>query len=193
MHAELSAMLPLFLSPDRDSLIKEEILHNNILRINSEVSRKRIVAEIKRRVDALPLKFWEFYQGLSGYAQVVAVFYVLLKTYRLLFDMHVGVAVRRWQSSKTTIETEDVKLFLDELSAKDDFVASWTEKTQNKVRSTYMSILRKVGLLEDHGDSLKRVPLSDCVFSYFLENGETWFLEACLLRPFEIARIRSEV
>ena len=189
LHAELTAMLPLLLSPDRDALVKDEILHNNILRINSEVSRKRIIAELRRRVDALPREFWNFYQNLSGYAQKIAVFYVLLKTYRLLFDLHIGVTVRRWQLSKTTLDVDDVKIFFNELASKDEFVSSWSDKTQDKVRSSYMSILRKINILDEKGDTLNRVPITDCDFSYFIDNGENWFLEACLLRPFEIARI----
>ena len=50
---ETNAILPLLLDENAVALIKDEVLHNNLLHINSEKSRKRNVAEIKRRFDAV--------------------------------------------------------------------------------------------------------------------------------------------
>ena len=59
LFEETNILLPLLQSEDREALLNEEALNNNLLHINSETSRKRNIAEISRRYDAMPVAFWE--------------------------------------------------------------------------------------------------------------------------------------
>ena len=79
----------------------------------------------------------------------------------------------------------------NEIAGRDSFVASWTELTQKKVFTAYMSIMRKVGLLSGSPEVLNPVSRSVEDFRFYLENGESWFLEACLLHKYEITNMRS--
>jgi len=47
-----------------------------------------------------------------------------------------------------------------------------------------------VGLL-DKEDNLH--PLSASNFGYYIINGEQWFLEACLLQPYQIENIKKQL
>lgn len=51
---ETKVLLPLLQSPDRIALLKDERVDNRLLKINAETSRKRAMAEIERRYDAMP-------------------------------------------------------------------------------------------------------------------------------------------
>ena len=51
---ETKVLLPLLQSPDRIALLKDERVNNRLLKINAETSRKRAMAEIERRYDAMP-------------------------------------------------------------------------------------------------------------------------------------------
>ncbi|MDE6018755.1 MAG: DUF1819 family protein, partial [Muribaculaceae bacterium] len=83
---ETNALLPLLLDENAAALVKDEVLNNNILHINSEKSRQRNVVEIKRRFEAMPRSFWHDYLSMDDSNKRIALFFVLLKTYKILFD-----------------------------------------------------------------------------------------------------------
>lgn len=186
LFEETNALLPLLQSPDRIALLKDEKVNNRLLMINAETSRYRAMCEIARRYDAMPASFWNDFQNMSEDDQKVALFFVILKTYKICFDFHVNVTMRKWNSISKSVVYEDIAMEFNELSAKDEFVDSWSDKTKRKVASAYLTILRKVGIL-DNEDNLH--PLNASNFDYYILHGEQWFLEACLLQPYEIQLI----
>lgn len=185
---ETNALLPLLLDENAAELIKEEVLNNNILHINSEKSRKRNVSEIKRRFEALPRTFWYDYMEMSEEDKRITLFFVLLKTYKILFDFHANVAMRRWRSASQDISIDDLMMEFNSISAKDEFVDSWSDATKKKVASAYLSILRHVNML-DSDDRLQALRPQN--IDFYFEIGEPWFLDACLLEPYEIETLKQ--
>lgn len=190
LFTETNALLPLLQSPDRESLLKDEKLNNRLLQINAETSRYRAIMEIARRYDAMPVSFWNDYQAMNDADQQVALFFVILKTYKICFDFHINVTMRKWNSISKQLVYEDIEMEFSEVSARDKFVDSWSDKTKRKVASAYLTVLRKVGIL-DKDDNLH--PLSASNFDYYITNGEQWFLEACLLQPYQIDNIKKQL
>lgn len=191
MFNEMKAILPLFLSDDAESLIKQEITENNLLLIKSETSRKRAVSEFRRRFNAVPRSFWEWFNTVSETTQMFAMFYVNLKTYRILFDFQINVVLSNWNGISQSVTYNDVLSELYQISASDEFVDSWSEETKNKVVSWFVTLLVKVGLLNKKTSQLTSPLINEEEFAYFLKINEAWFLEACLLDPFVINRIKS--
>ena len=191
MFNEMKAILPLFLSDDAESLIKQEITENNLLLIKSETSRKRAVSEFRRRFNAVPRSFWEWFNTVSETTQMFAMFYVNLKTYRILFDFQINVVLSNWNGISQSVTYNDVLSELYQISASDEFVDSWSEETKNKVVSWFVTLLVKVGLLNKKTSQLSSPLINEEEFTYFLKINEAWFLEACLLDPFVINRIKS--
>ena len=190
LFEETNALLPLLQSPDREVLLKDEKVNNRLLMINAETSRYRAIVEIARRYDAVSSSFWNDYQTMSEDDQKVALFFVILKTYKICFDFHVNVTMRKWNSISKSVVYDDIEMELNEVSAKDEFVDSWSDKTKEKVAGTYLTILRKVGIL-DKEDNLH--PLNANNFDYYIIHGEQWFLEACLLQPYQIENIKKQL
>jgi hypothetical protein len=190
LFTETNALLPLLQSPDREALLKDEKLNNRLLQINAETSRYRAIMEIARRYDAMPVSFWNDYQTMNEADQQVALFFVILKTYKICFDFHINVTMRKWNSISKQLVYEDIEMEFSEVSARDEFVDSWSDKTKRKVASAYLTVLRKVGIL-DKDDNLH--PLSASNFDYYITNGEQWFLEACLLQPYQIDNIKKQL
>ena len=183
---ETKVLLPLLQSPDRTALLKDERVNNRLLKINAETSRKRAMAEIERRYDAMPPTFWNDFQQMDEEDQKAVLFFVILKTYKICFDFHINVTLRKWNSISKSLVYDDIEMEFNEVSARDEFVDSWSDKTKLKVASSYLTVLRKVGIL-DKDDNLH--PLSASNFDYYIINGEQWFLEACLLQPYQIQLI----
>lgn len=190
LYAETNALLPLLQSEERETLLKDEKLNNRLLKINAETSRYRAIVEIARRYDAMPPSFWVDYLSMSETDQEVALFFVILKTYKICFDFHVNVTMRKWNSISKTVLYDDIAMEFSEVAARDAFVDSWSDKTKRKVASAYLTILRKVGML-DNEDRLH--PLSAENLDYYIRIGEPWFLEACLLQSYQIYNLKKQL
>ena len=190
LFEETNILLPLLQSDDREALLKDEKLNNRLLKMNAETSRYRAIMEIARRYDAMPSAFWGDYQSMSIDDQRIALFFVILKTYKICFDFHINVTMRKWNSISKSVVFDDVEMEFNEVAARDEFVDSWSDMTKRKVAGAYLTVLRKVGIL-DLEDQLH--PLSASNFDYYITIGEQWFLEACLLQPYQIDNIKKQL
>lgn len=191
MHNEMKAMLPILLSPDADTLLKKEISENNILLIKSETSRKKAVLEFKRRFNAVPRQFWEWFATVSESTQLWAMFFVNLKTYRIYFDFQANVVLNNWNGISRTVTYNDILSEFYQISATNAFVDSWSKETKDRITKSFVTMIRKVGLLDAKTSELRSPQVNEEEFAYFLKINEAWFLDACLLEPYVINRIKS--
>mgnify|MGYP001041310372 CR=1 FL=1 len=190
LFEETDALLPFLQSPDRDALIKDELVNNRILHINAEKSRSKAILEIKRRFDVMPPAFWDDYKSMSEEDRRIALLFVILKTYKILFDFQINVAIKKWNSVSRTIDLQDLAMEMNEIAAKDEFVDSWSESTKTKVASAYLSMLRKCGMMNREG---QLVQLKATNADFYIRIGELWFLEACFLAPYQIENIKKQM
>ena len=175
---EFNAVLPLLMEPNGKELIKEEVRENRYLMMNSENTRKRCVSELQKRYNAVPYSFWEYYINLSEDDKRVALLYSLLCAYQLLKDLHVNVVQSRWLSIEKTLNAEELMMEVYNSASRDEFVDSWSEETYAKIVSWYQTVLVQVGMLSRSTKKLSPVYISD--YSWFRDNNENWFIEACL-------------
>lgn len=175
---EFNAVLPLLMEPNGKELIKEEVRENRYLMMNSENTRKRCVSELQKRFNSVPHSFWEYYINLSEDDKRVALLYSLLCAYQLLKDLHINVVQSRWFSIEKTLGAEDLMMEVYNIASRDEFVDSWSEETYAKIVSWYQTVLVQVGMLSRSTKKLSPVRLTD--YSWFRDNNENWFLEACL-------------
>lgn len=191
MYGEMRALLPMLMSPDRDSLLKEELLTGEHLMMSSERTRSRAIPEFVKRYNAVPKSFWNWFLTLNDKSQRVAMFYVILKTYKIVFDLHINVVLEHWRGVDQRVSRNDLMMEFNEISANDAFVESWSENTKDRVASAVCSVLRKVGLMEEKNFDLKPIDFSDIDSTYYIQNNELWFLEACFLEPYEVQKIKE--
>lgn len=190
LFEETDALLPLLTSPDRESLVKDELVNNRILHINAEKSRSKAILEIKRRFEVMPPAFWEDYKSMNEDDRKIALLFVILKTYKILFDFQINVAIKKWNSVSRTIDLQDLAMEMNEIAAKDEFVDSWSESTKTKVASAYLSMLRKCGMMNREGNLVQLKPSNA---DFYIRIGEPWFLEACFLAPYQIENIKKQM
>ena len=110
LYEETCILLPLLQSGNRESLLKDEALNNRLLQINSETSRKRNITEVSRRYDAMQSSFWEEFVKMDEDNRKVALFFVILKTYKICFDFHINVTIRKWNSISKRVDLEDLMI-----------------------------------------------------------------------------------
>lgn len=191
MLYEMNRLLPLLLSDDANLQLKREIENNEVLMVNSRVSREKYVLELRRRFTAVPRQFWTDYLNFDEPAQRLAIFYVLLKTYRLVMDFHLNVTMKKWNSIDQHVYYDDIAMELSQIAANDAFVDSWTEATKKRVVSAYLTFLDQAGLMNRKDGTLFRSRVTNEDYAYYIRNGAEWFLEACLLYPYEIEAVKQ--
>lgn len=121
--------------------------------------------------------FWNWYLSISENEQKLALFYICLKTYPLVLDLHLEVAIKKYRTGDD-IDAYAVKMRLDELSGTDEEVGSWSESTLDRINSQYRTALKDCGLLM--GESLTApTNIPESFFEYFDSIGEAWFKEMC--------------
>ena len=192
MYNEYMRILPLLMAKNSDELMKEEIENNQLFLVNSRKARMTFRNEFIRRYKAVSASFWESFLTMREEAQRAGLLYAILKTYKLVFDFHFNVTIKRWNSVEQSITKNDLMMEFCEISSRDEFVDSWTENTKSRCASHYLTCLRQAGMLGAN-DSLQQICLEASEFEYYIRHGEEWFLEACLLYPYEINDIKAKL
>lgn len=190
MIDEMTACLPLLMDENSEELMKREVSESNILLMKSQQTRYRAAVEFKRRYAAVPADFWYKYLNMGRPQQLVAMYYVCLKTYRILFDLHINVAMKKWKSANRKVTKNDAQNEIYEIAANDEFVDSWSDETKDRVASSFLTFMRRAGML-DETDTLQAPKLQEADYRIYLELGDSWFLQACFLEQYEIEKICS--
>ncbi|MBU4485344.1 MAG: DUF1819 family protein [Candidatus Delongbacteria bacterium] len=177
LSSEFKSLYPILFESNFIVQIEKERELNNFLGIKTESARKRIVTEIKRRYNVVKKSFWEWFKDLSEKEQKLALFYLCLKTYPIVLDIHIEVALKKYKIGND-LNAFSVKMRLDEIASVNDIVGSWSESTLDKLNSQYRTTLKECGLLK--GERLSNhLIISDSFWEYFEDIGESWFKEVC--------------
>ena len=190
---EFKRMLPLLMDPEADRLVKEEVQNNQILQINSPTSRDRFAYEFKRRYASLPESFWKEWLGWSEEGQRLGLFYAILKTYKLAFDIHFNATIKKWNSVDPSMTKSEVMMEMNEIASHEPYVDSWSDRTKDKSAGQYLVFLRQAGLMKNNSDELKCAHFTDQEAGYFIKIGEEWFLTACLMKQYEINDLKERL
>ena len=146
---EMNVAVQELLKDDSPETIKRLRTDPDLIQIKAARSRERVTAEFVRRFRAVPKSFWERYVTLTESEQRLALLYVILKTYRLLFEFQINLVLPKYNSPDRMLTKNDIQMSLSELATKDAFVDSWSDETRDRLSSQYLAILRQGGLINE--------------------------------------------
>jgi hypothetical protein len=176
---EFSNLKDYLLDENFEEIVRNDIEENKILAIKTLSARKRIVSEIVRRHRIMSLDFWRFFQDFNEAESKLALLYVCLKTYPIIFDLHFQVTVQK-QKLGLELTEYDIQMRLDELSSTSEEVDSWSETTIRKINTQYRKALKDAGLYNK--ESLRKpININESFWEYFKKNDDKWFVEACFI------------
>jgi hypothetical protein len=175
---EFKALEAMLVGENFEQEIKQEEEQNNIIGIATSSARKRVISEIKRRTKIAPTGFWEHFYNWNEDEQKLALFYLCLKAYPLIMDIHIDVALKKYRIG-AKLEAYDIQMRFEEIMSYDDEVGSWSMATLKKLNVQYRKALKDAGLYNATNVLKKPVKQSDQFWNYFKEINEHWFLEAC--------------
>ena len=179
-YNEFIVLEKIFLSDNFYELIKVEEENNEYVGIATFSARKRILREIKRRYKSMPISFWEFFYQLSEKEQKLALFFVILKTYPIVMDIHIDIALSRFKIG-SSLDVYDITMKLDEIASHNERVASWAESTFRKINIQYRKIIKDIGVYQGN-NLVSPNGISNTFWDYFKQINEAWFIEACFVK-----------
>lgn len=175
---EFVVIQPFMQDENLNDLLALEIKQNKFLAIKTEAARKRIVREMKIRIQNAPSTFWPFFYNLPDTEQRLSLFYLCLKSYLLIFDFHFEVVVPKWRLHLKDLDNYDIQMRMDRIASSDETVYNWTDQTKKKLITKYRKILQEAGLMRDD-KLIKPEGINSEFWQYFIQLNEPWFIEAC--------------
>lgn len=179
LHHEFLSLETVILATGFEEAIKLEEYQNQFVGINTVAARKRVLSEVRRRIAHVPKEFWEQFYLWNEREQVLGLFYVCLKTYKLVFDLHWEVTLKKYRTGGT-LDAYSISMFLDELVSKDEYVASWSNTTIDKINGQYRKALKDAGLFEK-GTLRKPMGITESFWTFFKTIDKSWWMEACFV------------
>ena len=110
---EFIALEVLLLSEKFEEGIAIEEEQNNVIGIATNSARKRIISEIKRRYHLAPDDFLRHFFGWHENEQKLALFYLCLKTYPVVLDLHYEVTIKKFKSANKLVIFGDDRMCSD--------------------------------------------------------------------------------
>ncbi len=189
-HREISAVLNLLKQDDRQYLLIQETRENQFLQINSQITRKKVVAEILSRLEYKFDGYLELFEASQETEQALLLFYLVLKSNALIYDFHFQVTLPSWKGSTRTFDSFSYQMKIDEIGNRNENVREWAESTRKLILKIYKRMLKEAGFLK--GNTLIKPVCNSDFFRPFIKNNEIWFLEACFLNQAEREKVLTE-
>lgn len=191
LFSDMNIAVRMLLEDDSPETIKTLKTDANYIKIKSSKSRERVTAEFVKRFRAVPKSFWTRYVELPENEQRLALLYVVLKTYQLLFEFQINLAIPKYNSPDRVLTKNEVSMALNEIASKDEFVDSWSAETRDRASSQYLTILRQSGLVSESTGELQSPNLPDEALLWYVQSGEVWFLQACFFPGYKIEQLKQ--
>ena len=191
MWSETNVIIPLLLEKTPEQVMSLARTDTTYLKIKAQKSRSTVTREIIRRFKMMPRVFWERYMEADEGQQRIALLFVILKTYLILFEFQINLVIPKYNSPDRILTKNDILMAMNEVAMRDAFVDSWTNETRDRAASQYLSMLRQSGLINDVTKELQTPDIPDNAWMWYLQNGEIWFLQACLLPGYKIEQLKQ--
>ena len=169
-----------------DAEIIARAVEENLFQYPSATNLRRIARTCLCRLDALEA-------GVPGVAEKLTCLvvgglpeqasqvnmYALMLTYPLVGKFMTEVVAERLQQGEAELTRQDINVFFTRLQVEDAKAVSWTEATENRIKSTLTNCLVQAGYLEKRTSTKLQCPLlSEEVKECIIANGDAYLLPA---------------
>ena len=155
-----------------EGLNKEEVINrivdDNLFQYPTEKSIRRMAQVCCRRLEALNSK--ELQTAIATQPSDVAkqiCLYAMMKQYRIVWDFMITVIGTKYQTFDLSFGKIDLNTFFTRLQEQDDWVATWSDSTIQKIKQ----VLARILVENEYLDSLTANKLNPVLLNTVLENG----------------------
>ena len=154
-----------------EGLSKEEtikkIVDENLFQYPTEKSLRKMAICCIRRLNALDDE--SLVQMIATQPVDVAkqvCLYAMMCQYRLIWDFMITVIGEKYKKFDTSFGKMDLNVFFMQLQEQDDWVATWTDSTIDKLKQ----VIKKILVENQYLDDTSSVHINPVLISYDLEN-----------------------
>ena len=155
-----------------EGLSKEEVIERivdeNLFQYPTEKSIRRMARVCCRRLEAL--NSMELQTAIATQPSDVAkqiCLYAMMKQYRIVWDFMITVIGAKYQNLDLSFGKIDLNTFFTRLQEQDDWVATWSDNTIQKIKQ----VLARILVENEYLDSLTANKLNPVLINTVLENG----------------------
>lgn len=151
---------------DKDTIVGH-IVSENLFQYPTEKSVKKMAQACIRRLEALEDEtlVTAIATQPSDVAKQICL-YAMMRQYRLVWDFMLTVIGDKYRLLDSSFSRMDIEVFFMRLREQDDWVATWSDTTVNKVRQ----VLTKMLVENEYLDSTDADHLNSVLISPILEN-----------------------
>jgi len=181
-YNETKSLAELILQGLNDVEIKEKVLIENILQINSEARKKEVASTILKRLAVLDAFLMNKMTNGDVETSKVIVLYAILKTDRLFFEFMNEVFRDKLTYQEMVITDRDFYTYFESKRQQSKSVAKWVDYTFYKLQQVYIRILFEAGLMKNQkGDRELDVPvINPDVIDHIVNLGDEKFIHAMI-------------
>lgn len=166
-----------------DYLQGDEKLDSGLILVNSEVSNRKYLGEINKRLQGINEELYVNYINSDDQTRRLILFYLTCKSYSLITEFLIEVVLEKWLNLDREISTEDFQLFFDLKSETYEELEQVTANTRYKLSQTVLKILKEVGMVK--GGQLHKLFYAEDTLEIIARTGDAWFLDVLLLNKIE--------
>jgi len=160
--------------------VKAMCLEENLLGISKEYRAKRIFGYLKNRISTLDKKAMEIFLNGDIATQKIIILIAVAKQNRLFYEFLYEVYREKVILGMCELNGSDINIFFKNKQDQNEDVASWTDTTLKRLRSTYMNFMVDAGLLTINNKTKQPTPpvIDITLERYFKDNGEIQLIKA---------------
>lgn len=164
---------------DNEAVI-ERIVSENLFQYPTEKSIKQMARNCIKRLESMEdtTLIAAIAEQPSSVSKQVCL-YAMMRHYRLVWDFMLTVVGEKYRKLDSSFSKMDVNVFLMRLQEQDDWVATWSDLTINKIRQVLMRTLVETEYLDSiDSDHLNPVLISSLLENALREDGQEIALPA---------------
>ncbi|MCD8502087.1 MAG: DUF1819 family protein [Bacillaceae bacterium] len=162
-----------------DKEVREKVFEENYFQYKVPNSAKRSLPSVLRRANTLDETLRKMVLEEPLEVGKMINLYAIMKTDRLFFEFMDEVIREKLQANDYLLEKKDMNTYFTYKSEQDEKVASWTEKTVDKLKQVFMKLLFETGIVKNkETGELSRLLIDERVKEHLFFIGEHDYVRA---------------
>ncbi len=171
--------------------VKNLVVEDNIMQKQSVSSRKRVFAEIKRRIESLTSEQLEYVNEANSSDIRNLIFLSILKTYRFIYEFMTEVISKKVLMFDYKILNSDYETFFESKKYAVEQLENITEATQYKLKQVLFRILEEAMTIDNtKSKNILKPYLSGEVIELIVKDNPI-YLKAFLYTDYEIEKMKE--
>lgn len=159
--------------------IRSKVIDENIFEYEKTTSIKRAIPYIIKRTDALDAWLSRYVLEEPVETAKCINLYGIMKTDRLFFEFMNEVVREKLEASDYTLEKKEINIFFSHKAEQDEFLASWSDSTVQRLKQAYRKVLVEMGILKNiRSDELNRIIIDEQIKDHLNRIGDVRYVRA---------------